>query len=223
MTSRPRAWVSWSSGKDSALALHDTLRAGELEVVGLLTTVDAAADRVAMHDVRRVLLTAQAAALGLPLRVVELPWPCPNDVYEQRTGAALDEARAAGVRHVVFGDLFLEDIRAYRDATLAGSGIEPVYPLWGQSTDVLAERVLALGIEAVTTCVDTAQVPATLCGRRFDRAFLDELPATADPCGENGEFHTFVTDSPDFAVPVAAAVATLSHRGRFAYADLEPA
>lgn len=215
---RPRAWVSWSTGKDSALALHETLAAGELDVVGLMTTV--ADDRVAMSAVRRELLEQQAAALGLPLHVVELPWPCPNEVYERRTAAAFEVAQAEGVTELVFGDLFLEDIRAYRDSTLQGTGLTPGYPLWGRPTAELAATVIDAGIRAITVCVDAGQLPATFCGRAFDAGFLADLPPGADPCGENGEFHTFVTTSPDFASAIPVKVADIAERDGFVYADL---
>jgi uncharacterized protein (TIGR00290 family) len=213
-----RVWVSWSSGKDSALALHETLADAAVEVAGLMTTVSS--DRVAMHGVRRQLLDQQAAALGLPLHVVELPWPCPNDVYERRTAAAFELARAQDVTAVVFGDLFLEDIRAYRESTLAGTGLEPRFPLWGRPTAALARTMVDVGIRAVLVCTDLSQLPGTLCGRAFDLDLLADLPAGADPCGENGEFHTFVTDSPDFSAPVAVRPGARSERDGFAYVDL---
>jgi uncharacterized protein (TIGR00290 family) len=220
VTDRPRAWVSWSSGKDSALALHETLAAGELEVVGLLTTVNSTADRVAMHAVRRTLLEAQAAALRLPLHVVDLPWPCPNEIYESRMAAALATAVGNGVTHIVFGDLFLQDIRDYREAALLGSGVTPVFPLWQRPTRELAREMLEVGIRAVTTCVDPRQVPPELCGRWFDDQFLADLPEGTDPCGENGEFHTFVAASPDFAAPIDVEVGEIVERDGFAFADV---
>ena len=218
-----RAWMSWSSGKDSALALHETLAAGELDVVGLLTTVNSTADRVAMHAVRRTLLEAQAAALGLPLHVVELPWPCPNEVYEQRMSDAVTTAEQEGVTRMVFGDLFLEDVRAYRQNALAGTSVEPVFPLWGRPTDVLAQEILATGIRAVITCVDPRQVPAELCGRWYDDSLLAELPGRTDPCGERGEFHTFVAASPDFVTPLDVQVGEIVEREGFVFADVVPA
>src|SRR5271154_92291 len=180
---RPRAWMSWSSGKDSALALHEVRSAGEVEVAGLLTTVNAAAGRVAMHGVRRVLLEAQAAALGLPLHVVELPWPCPNPIYEQLMSAAMDAARQRDVSRVIFGDLFLEDIRAYREASLAGTGMTPVFPLWRRPTAEVAREILASGIRAVITCVDPTQAPKAIAGRWYDQALLLTLSEGVDPCG----------------------------------------
>ncbi|MDX6198730.1 MAG: hypothetical protein QOJ79_1881 [Actinomycetota bacterium] len=222
MTGRPRAWVSWSSGKDSALALHETIAASDVDVCGLLTTVNFTADRVAMHAVRRTLLMEQGAQLGLPVHVVELPWPCGNDVYEQRMVAALQTASAEGISQIVFGDLFLEDVRAYRIAAMAGSGITPVFPLWGRETRQLAHAVVERGIRAVVTCVDPRQIPAELCGRWYDESFLQSLPAGADPCGENGEFHTFVAASPDFRTSIDISVGEIVERDGFVFADLVP-
>ena len=223
MVIRPRAWISWSSGKDSALALHEVRSAGEVEVAGLLTTVNAAAGRVAMDGVRRVLLEAQAAALGLPLHVVELPWPCPNPVYEQLMSAAMNAARQRDVSRVIFGDLFLADIRAYREASLAGTGMTPVFPLWHRPTAELAREILASGIRAVITCVDPAQAPKAIAGRWYDQALLRTLPEGADPCGENGEFHTFVTDGPEFARPLDVTIGKTAERDGFVFTDVLPA
>ena len=220
---RPRAWMSWSSGKDSALALHEVRSAGEVEVAGLLTTVNAVAGRVAMHGVRRVLLEAQAAALGLPLHVVELPWPCPNPVYEQLMSAAMDAARQRDVSRVIFGDLFLEDIRAYREASLAGTGMTPVFPLWHRPTAEVARQILASGIRAVITCVDPTQAPKAIAGRRYDQALLLTLSEGVDLCGENGEFHTFVTDGPEFARPLDVTIGKTVERDGFVFTDLLPA
>ena len=203
---RPRAWMSWSSGKDSALALHEVRSANEVDVIGLVTTVNSTAGRVAMHAVRRVLLEAQADALGLPLYVVDLPWPSANELYEQRMSAAVEVARQSGVECFVFGDLFLEDVRAYRLAMLEGTGITPLFPLWRRATNGLAQEMLVQGIKAVITCVDPAQAPRSFAGRWYDEALLAELPAGIDPCGENGEFHTFVVDGPGFAHPLEVAV-----------------
>lgn len=197
-----RAWMGWSSGKDSAFALHLTRTEGAYEIDTLLVTVDADADRVAMHAVRRSLLQAQADRLGLALHVVEIPSPCPNDIYEARMAAAVAAARSAGVEQMVFGDLFLEDVRAYREAHLADSGITPLFPLWGRPTEVLAREMLHAGVEAILTCVDPAVLPAEFAGRTFDESLLAELPAGIDPCDERGEFHTFVWDGPGFSSPV---------------------
>lgn len=218
----PRAWMSWSSGKDSTLALHAARVAGEVEVVGLLTTVNSTANRVAMHAVRRQLLASQADSLGLPLHVVELPWPCPNTVYERRMTDAVDRAVGDGVQRMVFGDLFLEDVRSYREQMLAATGIKPVFPLWHRPTAELAEEMLAVGVRAVVTCVDPAQAPRDLAGRWFDRDLLESLPAQVDPCGENGEFHTFVVDGPGFRYPLDVSVGEIVERDGFVFADVIP-
>jgi len=217
-----RGWMSWSSGKDSAFALHTVRTGGRVEITGLLTTLTAATDRVAAHGVRRVLLQAQADALGLPLQVVELPRPCPNDVYEQRMTEAMAAARQAGADHLVFGDLFLEDVRAYREQALQGTGITPSFPLWGRPTAELAADMLAQGLRAVITCVDPAQAPAELAGRWYDEQLLRELPTGVDPCGERGEFHTFVVDGPGFATGLHVAVGEITERDGFVFADLLP-
>jgi uncharacterized protein (TIGR00290 family) len=217
------AWMSWSSGKDSAYALHRIREAGEFDVTGLLVTMNANRDRVAMHDVRRELLQAQADALGLPLHVVPLPWPCPNDVYEARMTTALGIATAQGVTAVVFGDLFLADIRAYREDRLRGTGVEPVFPLWQQPTDTLAKDMVASGVRAVLTCIDNSRLPASFAGRWFDQDLLDDLPEGVDPCGENGEFHTFVCDAPGFSGPISVQVRDITEREGFSYADVVPA
>ncbi|MHC5211331.1 MAG: Dph6-related ATP pyrophosphatase [Planctomycetota bacterium] len=219
---RPRILLAWSSGKDGAWALHELRRAGEVELAGLLTTVNATHERVAMHAVRRDLLRAQARAAGLPLHEVEIPWPCSNEAYEQAMGAEVARARADGIESVAFGDLFLEDIRAYRERMLAGTGLEPLFPLWGRPTRELAEEMLAAGLRAHLTAVDPAQVPAALAGRPWDRTLLDELPPTADPCGENGEFHTFVSAGPMFSEPIPVRVGEVVEREGFVYADLLP-
>lgn len=214
--------MSWSSGKDSAFGLHVTRAAGQVDVVGLLTTVNTTANRVAMHAVRRVLLEAQAESLGLPVHVVELPWPCPNEIYERRMSEAVDKATDGGVEHMVFGDLFLADIRAYREQQLAGTGLSPVFPLWERPTDVLAREMLDSGVRAVVTCVDPSQAPAEIAGRWYDADLLDELPGSVDPCGENGEFHTFVVDGPGFRYPLDVTVGDIVERDGFVFADVVP-
>jgi uncharacterized protein (TIGR00290 family) len=218
----PRAWMSWSSGKDSMLALHAARSTGEVDVVGLLTTVNSTADRVAMHAVRRVLLEAQADSLDLPVYVVELPWPCPNEVYEQRMTEAVHVAVGEGVERMVFGDLFLADIRAYREERLAGTGLTPMFPLWQRPTDLLAREMLTAGIRAVVTCVDPSQAPPEIAGRWFDQDLLDFLPPTVDQCGENGEFHTFVADGPGFGYPLDVTVGEIVERDGFVFADVIP-
>jgi uncharacterized protein (TIGR00290 family) len=219
---RPKAIVAWSSGKDSAWALHEVRREGALDVVGLLTTVTDAFSRVSMHAVREELLDRQARALGLPCRKVRIPSPCPNEAYEAAMAAALREARDAGVTHVVFGDLFLEDVRAYREEKLAASGLSPVFPLWGRDTAALAAEMLSGGLAATLTCVDPRKVDPRLAGRAFDAALLADLPAGVDPCGENGEFHTFVHGGPMFSAVIAVEPGEVVARGGFVFADLVP-
>lgn len=217
-----RAWVSWSSGKDSAWALEVARARGELEIVGLLTTVNEVFDRVAMHGVRRELLIAQAEASGLPVHVVPLPWPCSNEIYEERMEHALALAREAGVRRMIFGDLFLRDVRAYREARLEGTGIAPVFPLWGMPTDRLALDMIEAGVHAHIVTLDPKKVPRAFAGRLLDRALLDELPAGVDPCGENGEMHTFVSKGPMLAREIAVRTGEIVERDGFVYADLIP-
>jgi uncharacterized protein (TIGR00290 family) len=215
-----RAWMSWSSGKDSAFALHAIRAERAVDVRALLVTVNAEADRVAMHAVRRSLLEAQAHRLNLPLHVVEIPSPCPNDVYEARMAGAVFAARAADVEAMIFGDLFLDDVRVYRERNLAGSGITPLFPLWRRPTDLLARDMLAAGIRAVLTCVDPTVVPAEFVGRSFDEALLGELPAGVDPCGEHGEFHSFVWDGPDFTSPIEIELGEVVTRDGFVFRDV---
>jgi uncharacterized protein (TIGR00290 family) len=230
-----RILLSWSSGKDSAWALHLLRQETEVEVVGLLTTFNEAHDRVAMHGVRRALVEAQATATGLPLWPVPLPWPCGNAEYEARMSACISRARQEGITHVAFGDLFLEDIRAYRIRQLEGTGIEPLFPLWGspQDTPLLAQRMVDAGLRAVLTCVDPKQLPEGFAGRWYDQELLADLPAGVDPCGENGEFHTFCAAGPMFTGSSSAFVPQASEipvqvgevvtREGFCYADVLPA
>jgi uncharacterized protein (TIGR00290 family) len=218
----PLAWMSWSSGKDSALALHEVRSANEVEVVGLLTTVNSTAERVAMHGVRRVLLEAQSEALGLPLYLVDLPWPCPNGVYEKRMAAAVVQARTSGIEVVVFGDLYLEDVRRYRENSLQGSGIRPMFPLWQRPTPSVARDLLAIGVRAVVTCVDLSQAPRELAGRWYDEAFLADLPEGVDPCGERGEFHTLVVDGPGLSRPIDVVLGETVERDGFVFTDVIP-
>lgn len=220
MAPRPKALIAWSSGKDSAWALHELRRGGDYDIVGALTTVTETFCRVSMHGVRADLLRAQLAAAGLAPIVVPIPYPCPNEVYEARMAAALADAKARGVSHVVFGDLFLEDVRASREQKLAGSGITPLFPLWQRPTAALAREMIDAGVETYLTCVDLKQLPQTFAGRRFDHALLADLPAGADPCGENGEFHSFVAAGPMLSEGIAVKVGDTVERDGFAYADL---
>jgi uncharacterized protein (TIGR00290 family) len=212
--------MSWSSGKDSAFALAAARDDPTLDVVGLLVTLNAAADRVAMHAVRRTLLEAQAERLGLPLHVVEIPSPCPNEVYEREMAAAMAHAEADGVRVIAFGDLYLEDVRAYREAAMAPTAIEPVFPLWQRPTPALAREMIEAGVRAVLTCVDPKQLAASFAGRAFDAELLADLPEGVDPCGENGEFHTFVWDGPGFSAPIDVAIGETVERDGFVFCDV---
>ena len=214
--------MSWSSGKDSAFALALLRSDPDIEVTGLLVTLHREADRVSMHDVRRELVEAQAERLGLPLRAVGLPSPCPNDVYEHAMRGVLAEARDAGVDTIGFGDLFLADIREYRERALAGTGMTPRFPLWGRPTAALAHDMLDAGVRAVITTVDPERVPRVLVGRIWDEDLLRELPADVDPCGEHGEFHTFAWDAPGFHAPIPVATGAIVDRAGFVHCDLRP-
>ncbi len=220
---RPRVLVSWSSGKDSAWMLYALRQRDDVELAGLLTTVNEAFERVAMHAVRRELLAAQAVAAGLPLAEIRLPWPCTNEEYERRMSAAVDAARAAGVTHVAFGDLFLEDVRAYRERQMAGTGLSPIFPLWGLDTAALARQMIAQGLRARLTTVDPRHLRDGFAGREFDGALLEALPPGVDPCGERGEFHSFCYDGPMFAHPVGVTPGEIVERDGFVFADLLPA
>ncbi|MDZ4736723.1 MAG: hypothetical protein SGJ07_10290 [Rhodospirillaceae bacterium] len=220
---RPTCIVAWSSGKDSAWTLHRLRHQGEHEPVGLLTTINETHARVAMHAVRETLLEKQAEAAGLTLHKVQLPWPCPNEVYETRMGEAMERFRRDGVAAVAFGDLYLEDVRRYREEKLAGSGIRSLFPLWGEKTDRLARDMIAGGLRAYVTCVDPKQLDPRFVGRWFDEKFLDALPAGVDPCGENGEFHSFACAGPMFTRPIAVEPGEIVERDGFAFADLLPA
>jgi uncharacterized protein (TIGR00290 family) len=215
-----RVLLSWSSGKDSAWALHVLRNDPQVEVVGLLSTVNTAYGRVAMHSTRLELLRAQAQAVGLPLHIVPLPWPCSNEVYEAAMHKAIEDALEHGVTHIAFGDLFLEDVRAYRVKQLEGSGLEPLFPIWHEPTGPLARRMIDAGLQAVITCIDPKKLPRSFAGRRFDHALLDELPQGVDPCGENGEFHTCVLAGPMFREPLHAAVGETVERDGFVFVDL---
>ncbi len=219
--SKPRAWICWSSGKDSAWALHVTRQENVLDVVGLLTTVTEPYARVSMHGVREEILRAQAEAAGLPLVQVAIPAPCPNEVYEAAMRGAIEEARRQGVTQMVFGDLFLDDVRAYRERQLSGTGISPVFPLWLRPTRQLAEEMISGGLVAYVTCLDPSKVPAEMAGRRFDRDFLDQLGPGVDPCAERGEFHTCVTAGPMFARPIVVEAGETVQRDGFVFADLK--
>ncbi|HXA42291.1 MAG TPA: hypothetical protein VNV65_05160 [Candidatus Solibacter sp.] len=217
---RPKALLSWSSGKDAAFALDRIRQAGEYEVVGLVTTINSTHGRVAMHAVHEDLLHQQSHAVGLPLWPVPIPWPCPNEVYESAMAETVARAVGEGVTHMIFGDLFLTDIRAYRESQLAGSGVTPVFPIWTADTADLARRMLDSGLRAIVACVDPKQLDPSFAGRQFDGAMLEDLPAGVDPCGENGEFHTFAYDGGAFDQPVDVHCAGTLERDGFVFADL---
>ena len=216
-----RVLLSWSSGKDSAWSLHVLRQQADVEIVGLLTTLNAEFDRVAMHGTRRSVLEAQAQAAELPLWVIPLPWPCTNEIYESRMKEACERALSQGIEAIAFGDLFLEDIRAYRIAQLQGTGLEPLFPVWGCPTDELAREMIAGGLRAKLTCVDTKQLSAEFVGREFSDELLNSLPASVDPCGERGEFHTCVFAGPMFRKPIALEAGEIVMREQFAYADFK--
>lgn len=218
--SKPRAWLCWSSGKDSAWALYVARRQGEVEVTGLLTTVTEDYNRVSMHGVREELLAAQAERAGLPLHRVPIPAPCPNEVYEEAMRRAIEEAKSRGVTRMIFGDLFLEDIRQFREDQLADSGISPLFPLWKLPTAELAREMIASGVVAHVTCLDPRKLPRELAGHVFDHDLLAQLPEGVDPCAENGEFHTCVSAGPMFSRPLAVEVGETVERGGFVFADL---
>jgi len=220
---RPKAWLSWSTGKDSAWALHEVRARGEVEVVALLTTLNSAHQRVAMHAVREALLDAQVETLGLPVIKIPIPPNCVNAVYEEAMANAMARARAEGVFHVVFGDLFLADVRAYREKHLTACGMNGVFPLWGRDTGALAQEMVASGVRAAITCVDPKQLSPAFAGRTFDAALLEELPPGVDPCGEKGEFHTFAFAGPMFRWPIRVRPGEIVTRDGFVFADLLPA
>ena len=217
---RPKALISWSSGKDSAFSLHEVRRAGKFEVVGALTTVTETFERVSIHGVRQEILLAQLAAAGLPPRIVPIPYPCPNEIYEARMAEEVARAVAEGVTHIIFGDLFLADIRAYREQKLAGTGIAPLFPLWDRPTLPLAQAMIESGMEAYLATVDLKKLPAEFAGRKFDLQLLADFPDGIDPCGENGEFHTCVVAGPMFSRRLPVAIGARVGRDGYAYCDL---
>jgi uncharacterized protein (TIGR00290 family) len=214
--------LSWSSGKDSAWALHVLRGLSDVEIVGLMTTVNELHQRVAIHAVRLELLQRQAEALGLPLQVIDLPSPCTNSQYEAAMEKFVEESKRRGIECMAFGDLFLADIKEYREAKLAGTGITPLFPLWQTPTDRLAHEMISKGLRAVVTCVDPKLLPISFAGREFNQEFLADLPKGVDPCGERGEFHTFAFDGPMFERPVRVEPGAVLERDGFGYADFLP-
>jgi uncharacterized protein (TIGR00290 family) len=219
---KPRALLAWSSGKDSAWTLHVLRQQAAYDVVGLVTTINSSAERVAMHAVRTELLAAQVAMTGIPLWPVPIPSPCSNAEYEAAMRAVIERARIEGVTAFAFGDLFLEDIRAYRERQLADSGLTPVFPLWLRPTDVLAREMVTSGLRAHLTCIDPKQLPARFAGRTFDLTLLSDLPPSVDPCGERGEFHTFAYAGPMFRRDLAVRTGEIVERDGFVFADVLP-
>jgi uncharacterized protein (TIGR00290 family) len=217
---RPKALIAWSSGKDSAWSLHEVRKAGTYEVVGALTTVTDIFARVSMHGVREEILRAQLDAAGLTPFIVRIPYPCPNEVYERAMADALAAAKRMGVTHMIFGDLYLEDVRAYREERLASVGMTGVFPLWQRPTLALAQAMIAGGLETWLATVDLARLPARFAGRRFDGTLLDDLPDAVDPCGENGEFHSCVVAGPMFSRRIDTRIGETVERDGFAYADI---
>jgi uncharacterized protein (TIGR00290 family) len=219
-SAKSKALISWSSGKDSAFSLYEVRRTGEFEVVGALTTVTENVGRVSIHGVREEILRAQVAAAGLPPAIVPIPYPCPNEIYEARMGEAVARAKADGITHLIFGDLFLQDIKTYREEKLRGTGITPVFPLWLRPTPQLARDMIASGLDAFIATVDMTKMPASFAGRRFDAQLLQDLPEGVDPCGENGEFHTCVTGGPMFSHALPVVTGDRVERDGYAYCDL---
>ncbi len=219
---RKRVLVAWSSGKDSAWSLHLLQAQPDIEVAGLFTTMNVDTHRVAVHSVREELLCAQARALGLPLRRIDLPHPCPNHAYSAAMGAFAATAVAEGITHLAFGDLFLEDIRSYRERLFEGSGLGLLFPVWGLPTRKLAQEMTASGLRAYITCIDPVRVPRDWAGRKFDPEFVAGIPDGIDPCGERGEFHTFVFAGPIFKNPLGVRCGEVTDRDGFVYADVLP-
>ena len=217
-----KALMSWSSGKDSAWAFHKLQQNPEIDIVGLFCTVNKEFDRVAMHGVRVELLQKQAKSIGLPLEIIEIPNPCSNSEYEKIMAQFVERVKIAKIEYFAFGDLFLEDIRNYREEKLQGSGIKPIFPIWGIPTDELSREMISNGLRTVITCINPKQIPKEFVGREFDESFLDSLPETIDPCGENGEFHSFVFDGPMFKEQIEITVGDIVHRDDFIFADVLP-
>ena len=219
---RPKVLLSWSSGKDSAWTLHVLRQRNEVDVVGLLTTINTRFDRVAMHGTRQTLVKAQADAARLPLWEVPLPWPCSNDIYEEAMSAACASAVQQGISAIAFGDLFLEDVRRYREDRLRDTGLAPLFPLWGRKTRELISEMIDGGLRARIVCADPSKFPADFVGRDLDANLLSQLPPAVDPCGENGEFHTFAHAGPMFREPISIKAGECVTRDGFVFADVLP-
>lgn len=218
---KKKALMSWSSGKDSAWALYRLQQDPDIEVVGLFCTVNQEFNRISMHGIRIELLQAQATSINLPLEIIEIPYPCSNVEYERIMGEFVERAKQNNIEHFAFGDLFLEDIRNYREEKLKDSGIIPIFPLWGIPTDQLAQEMIAQGLKTMIICIDSKRTPQEFVGQEFNEHFLETLPENIDPCGENGEFHTFVFDAPMFQQPIEIISGELFERDGFIYADIQ--
>ena len=214
-----KTWLSWSSGKDSAWALQVLRKSPEYEVAGIFTTINGAFNRVAMHGVRAELLRLQAQAIGLPLYPIEIPYPCTDEQYDYAMTDFVMQARSEGVRCMAFGDLFLRDVRRYREERMQGTGIETIFPLWGKATRPLLDEMLAGGLRSCLTCVDPRVLPAEFAGRELTPELIESMPPNVDPCGENGEYHTFVFDGPMFAQPLDVELGDVVERDGFVFAD----
>jgi len=215
-----RTLLSWSSGKDSAWALYKLQQDPEIEIDGIFCTVNSEFNRVAMHAIRVELLLQQAKSIGLPLQIIEIPYPCSNELYEEIMARFVESAKSENIEYFAFGDLFLEDVRSYREEKLNGSGITPIFPIWGLSTDKLTEEMIRSGLRAVITCIDPKQLPQEFVGREYDEAFLNDLPEGVDPCGENGEFHSFVFDGPMFVKHIEISLGKVVQRDGFVFVDV---
>ena len=220
-TEHPKVLLSWSGGKDSAYALSVLRESGAFDVVALVTTIDQSTRRVPVHFIREELLDRQCEAVGLPLWKLAIPWPCPNEAYAAAFRDIVGRAIQEGISHMAFGDLFLADIRTYREDLLRSTDLEPIFPLWERATDRLAADMIAGGVKATITCVDRTRVAPSFAGAAFDATLLERLPSGVDPCGENGEFHTFVRDGPEFMRPVPVRVVDIVADDLFTYADVQ--
>jgi uncharacterized protein (TIGR00290 family) len=219
-TTVQKTLLCWSSGKDSAWALHVLQRQSDIHIAGLVTTVNEVYERVAMHAVRTELLKRQAAAVGLPLWIANIPYPCSNSEYATAMRKIVKQSREQGVEYMAFGDIFLQDVREYREANLSDTGISPLFPLWGLPTDQLARDMISSGLRAYVTCIDPRHLSPNFVGQEYSSSFLDNLPANVDPCGERGEFHSFVFDGPMFSEPISVQVGEIVEREGFVFADL---
>ena len=217
---KKKAVVSWSTGKDSAYAYYLVAQSDEYEVVGLLTTITGTFGRVAMHGTREAILDAQAERIGMPIHKVKIPWPCTNEIYESTMGAAFEQLKADGITHIIFGDLYLEDIRSYREASVNGTGLTCVFPLWGMDTDELSKAMTASGLQAVLVCIDPKALQKDFAGQLYNQELVADLPVDADPCGENGEFHTAVVNGPMFDRPIDYSIGETVERSGFIYTDV---